>query len=150
MFTKNKIIEEFKNRNIDAILCIDDTLYRLIFYVKDEATKKSINDLMPQIKPMGIYHNVNIADIVSTGLAILPACKQIEKPKSFWERIKIKFGIFKKKNSKHRKVIRHGWKNGLPPAPPPPPRKPNYTKSKGAKLPPIILFPPIPTDTRSL
>jgi hypothetical protein len=117
MFTKNKIIEEFKNRNIDAILFID---HRLIFYVKDKATKESINDLMSQIKPGGIYHNVNIADIVSTGLAILPACKQIEKPKSFWERIKIKFGIFKKKNSKHRKVIRHGWKNGLPPAPPPP------------------------------
>jgi len=95
MFTKNKIIEEFKNRNIDAILFMD---HRLIFYVKDEATKKSINDLMLQIKPMGIYHNVNIADdIVSKGLAIV--ILPFEKPKSFWERIKIKFGIFKKKKN---------------------------------------------------
>jgi hypothetical protein len=89
MFTKNKIIEEFKNRNIDAILFMD---HRLIFYVKDEATKKSINDLMLQIKPMGIYHNVNIADdIVSKGLAIV--ILPFEKPKSFWEIIKIKIKL---------------------------------------------------------
>jgi hypothetical protein len=89
MFTKNKIIEEFKNRNIDAILFID---HRLIFYVKDKATKESINDLMSQIKPGGIYHNVNIADdIVSKGLAIV--ILPLKKPKSFWEIIKIKIKL---------------------------------------------------------
>jgi len=89
MFTKNKIIEEFKNRNIDAILFMD---HRLIFYVKDKATKESINDLMWQIKPRGIYHNVNIADdIVSKGLAIV--ILPFEKPKSFWEIIKIKIKL---------------------------------------------------------
>jgi hypothetical protein len=50
----------------------------------------------------------------------ISACVQSYKPKSFWEIIKIKFRIFKEKNSKHRKVIRHGCSNGLPPAPPPP------------------------------
>jgi hypothetical protein len=89
MFTKNKIIEEFKNRNIDAILFMD---HRLIFYVKDEATKKSINDLMLQIKPIIMLILIGHSDdIVSKGLAIV--ILPFEKPKSFWERIKIKIKL---------------------------------------------------------
>jgi hypothetical protein len=92
MFAKDQLIKEFKNRNINAILLININ-DQLNFYVNDETTKESINDLMFEIKPVWIYHAVHIVDVVSTGLSIVelpPSMKKPKKPKSFLELIKVK------------------------------------------------------------
>lgn len=65
-----KLIEEFKNRNIDAILLINNS--NLFFFVKNEETKEIIHDFMLQNWTNNFFYYIKITDIFCEGLAIIP------------------------------------------------------------------------------
>ena len=70
MITKEKLIKEFKNRNINAILIINN--FTLTFFVENEETRKSVNDLMLGSYANTFFHYIVISNIYCEGLAILP------------------------------------------------------------------------------
>ena len=69
MITKEKLIKEFKNRNINAILIINN--FTLTFFVENEESKKIVFDML-KIYSHNYFLLILIADISCKGLAILP------------------------------------------------------------------------------
>lgn len=70
MFTKEKLIKELKGRNINAILIVNNLT--LIFFVENEETRESVNDLMLGSYANTFFHHIVISNIYCEGLAILP------------------------------------------------------------------------------
>lgn len=70
MFNKEKLIEEFNKRNIDAILLINNST--LLFFVKNEETKEIIHNFMLENWINSFFYYIEIADIFCKGLTIFP------------------------------------------------------------------------------
>lgn len=68
MITKEKLIKEFKSRNINAILIINN--FTLTFFVENEESKKIVFDML-KIRHLNYFLLILIADISCKGLAIL-------------------------------------------------------------------------------